>query len=137
MVHAGPSQPLVLLKDLTSLKMENSSVSLNNNSLIAQNHTETKVAMVVSWTMPSNMSKNSVSPLKANILIKEPMVPVPILPLCPPSKTPDIMMSLLTTQLNYKPLLLKDPSQLPLKPINSVSNSTVEVSLMTLAAEPH
>jgi hypothetical protein len=51
--HAGHSPPLELLKELNSLKLEDSLPSLNNNSLIAQQNLETRVAMEVLWTMLS------------------------------------------------------------------------------------
>ena len=51
--HAGLSPPLAQLKVPTNLLETHSPHSLNNNSLIAQDHTETKDATVVLWTMPS------------------------------------------------------------------------------------
>jgi hypothetical protein len=50
--------------------MELLKVSPNNNSLIAQDHLETKLVMVVLWIMPSSMLKPMVSFTKINILIK-------------------------------------------------------------------
>ena len=57
--HAGLSQPLEQLKELNSLPPENLHLTLNNNSLIAHHHSETKVAMEDSWTMLSNTSSKT------------------------------------------------------------------------------
>ena len=65
-VHAGPSPPLEVLK-VWANKMELFRASLNNNSLIAQDHSETKLAMVVLWIMPSNTLKPTVLFTKMNI----------------------------------------------------------------------
>jgi len=66
-VHAGHSPPLELLKELNSLKLENSLHTLNNNSLIAHQHLETTVAMEVLWTTLSNTSNKT--HLKPNLTI--------------------------------------------------------------------
>ena len=66
-VHAGHSPPLELLKELNSLKLENSLHTLNNNSLIAHQHSETTVAMEVLWTTLSNTSNKT--HLKPNLTI--------------------------------------------------------------------
>jgi hypothetical protein len=52
--HAGLSPPLVPLKELNSLKLENLLPTQNNNSLIAQHPSEMKVAMEDLWTKLSN-----------------------------------------------------------------------------------
>jgi len=65
--HAGLSPPLVQLKELNSLLLENSTHYPNNNSLIAHHHSETKVAMEVLWTMLSN-TLNKIH-LKLNLTI--------------------------------------------------------------------
>jgi hypothetical protein len=44
--HAGLSPPLEQLKELNSLLLENLTLSLNNNSLIAHLHSEIWVATV-------------------------------------------------------------------------------------------
>ena len=66
-VHAGHSPPLELLKELNSLKLENSLHTLNNNSSIAHHHSVTKVAMEVLWTMLSNTLNKT--HLKLNLTI--------------------------------------------------------------------
>jgi hypothetical protein len=50
--------------------MEVFKASLNNNSLIAQDHMETKLAVVVLWIMHSSMLKPMVSFTKINIHTK-------------------------------------------------------------------
>ena len=65
--HAGLSPPLEPLKELNSLKPENSPHTLNNNSLIAHHHSETTVAMEVLWTMLSNTLNKT--HLKLNLTI--------------------------------------------------------------------
>ena len=54
MDHAGHSPPQVQLKELNSLQLENSTHTLNNNSLTVQPHLEMKVAMEDLWTKLSN-----------------------------------------------------------------------------------
>lgn len=65
-VHAGHSLLLLLLKAVSSL-LAKTSFSLNNNLLIAQEPMETKGAVEVGWTLPSNTSLTTVSPPKINI----------------------------------------------------------------------
>jgi len=55
--HAGPSPPLDLLKPDTTLPLDHSSHSPNNNWLIAHQHTETLDAMEDGWTKPSHTSR--------------------------------------------------------------------------------
>jgi hypothetical protein len=86
--------------------------------------------------MHSNMLKNMVLNSNLNINMLDRMNLVIIMLLKSNSKTLVTQMSLVTNQDNCKPQLLNNQSQLPLKLIHSVSNSTVVVSSMMLHVEP-
>ena len=55
MDHAGLSQPLELLKELNSLPLDLLLPTLNNNSLTAQDHSETTDVTEVLWITLSNI----------------------------------------------------------------------------------
>jgi len=73
--HAGLSPPLVPLKELNSLKLENLLHTLNNNSLIAHHPSEMKVAMEDLWTKLSNTLSKTHS--KQNQTIHTPLLMEP------------------------------------------------------------
>ena len=55
MDHAGHSQPPELLKELNSLPLDLLLPTLNNNSLTAQDHSETTDVTEVLWITLSNI----------------------------------------------------------------------------------
>lgn len=135
-VHAGPSPPLVLLKELTLLPLDHWSHSQSNNSLIAQRRTEISVVMVVLWTTLSPILKrtrlNSNQPTHTRALV----APASTKKLMVNSTSSPSPMLLLTTSTNSSPLLPNSQFQLPLKPTKLLSNSTPVESSTQRNAEP-
>ena len=109
--------------------------SLNNNSLIAQDHLETKLAMVVLWTMPSNTLRLTESLPKLNIHTKLLNKPVPKMVVL--SKLQDTLISIVA--LVWLMHLLVDQFQLLLMlptghPTNQVFSITVELPSTTVSS---
>jgi len=132
-VHAGPSPPLEVLKDWAKLK-DNSRASLNNNSLIAQDHSETKPAMVVLWTMPSNTLNKTVLFTKTNIPTR--LLNKPAKSTQDPSKSEDsLILRPATTSPQPSP---EDPFQLLLmlptgQPTRAEFSTTARLPLTTVS----
>jgi hypothetical protein len=115
--------------------MELFKASLNNNSLIAQDHLETKLAMVVLWIMPSNTSRLTESLPKLNIHIK--LLNKPAAKMVVLSKLQDSLMSIIA--MLWLLHLLVDQFQLPLMlptghPTDQVSSITVELPSTTVSS---
>ena len=103
---------------------ENLHLTLNNNSLIAHHHSETKVAMEDSWTMLSNTSSKTHSKLNLTIHTRLLMEPAN-------TSHQRESVKLLVSKMLHQTVLLnsKLPStslqfQLPLKLINTPSKHT-------------
>ena len=121
MDHAGHSTPQVQLKELNSLQLENSTHTLNNNSLTVQPHLEMKVAMEVLWIVLSNILNKTHLNLKLTIHTLELMELANTSPLKELVKSLVLLMLLQTVQINSRQQLLKDLFQLLLKPIELFS----------------
>ena len=116
--------------------MELFKASLNNNSLIAQDHLETKLAMVVLWTMPSNTSRLTELLPKLNIHIK--LLNKPAAKMVVLSKLQDSLMSIVA--LIWLMHLLVDQFQLPLMlptghPTNQVFSITAKLPSTTVSSQ--
>jgi len=131
--HAGHSLLLVVLKLHTSTRLEPSSLSQNNNSLIApRSSMDLSVAVVDRWTVPTDTGKTETL-LNSNphtpILPKT--APVLTMPLLEKPRSPHTLMSNQTHGPLYKLLPTLDQSLLPSKPTNLSSKDTLQVSLLT------
>ena len=133
--HAGLSPPLVPLKELNSLPLENLLHTLNNNSLIAHHPSEMKVAMEDLWTKLSNTLSKTHS--KQNQTIHTPLLmePANTKPQRELVKLLDSKMLHQTALINSRLLLTSLQFQSPLKLINTPSNNT-PVELLLRDAEP-
>jgi len=125
---AGPSLPPVPSNQPSPSPERLESPYLNNNSLIAQPNTETKVATEVLWTKVSNSLLLTESPLKPNIPTK-PLTKNAKPPLVN-TKSPLSLMSPLVMLINSPPPLTSNPSPSPLMLNNG--NSTAEESSLTV-----
>ena len=136
MDHAGLSPPLVLLKELNSLPLENLLHTLNNNSLIAHHPSEMKVAMEDLWTRLSNtLSKTHSKPNQTihTLLLMEPANTSPQRELEKYHHSLMLPQRMLT---NLRQQLLLDQSQLLLKLTELYSNLTPQESSPADSAEP-
>ena len=136
MDHAGHFPPQVQLKELNLLPQENSTHTLNNNSLTAQPHLEMKVAMEVLWTVLSNTLNKT--HLNLNLTIHTPLLmePANMLPQRELVKLLDSLMLHQNQLINLKQQLLLDQFQLLLKPTELYSNHTLLESSPADFAEP-
>ena len=111
MDHAGHFPPQVQLKELNLLPLENSTHTLNNNSLTAQPHLEMKVAMEVLWTVLSNTLNKTHLNLNLTIHTLELMELANMSPQKELEKSLVSLMLLLIVPINSKQQLLKDQFQ--------------------------
>jgi hypothetical protein len=134
--HAGLSLQLVQLKELNSLLLENLLLILNNNSLIAQLHSEMKVVMEDLWIMLSNISRKT--HLNLNLIIHTQV----LMELANTSlqrelvKSHHSLMLLQTLLINLRLLLHLDQFQLLLKLTDLYSNLTLQELSQANFAEP-
>ena len=115
---------------------ENLHLTLNNNSLIAHHHSETKVAMEDSWTMLSNTSSKTHSKLNLTIHTKLLMEPANTFNQRESEKSHLSLMSLQRVPTNLRLLLHLDQSQLLSKLIELFSNLTLQESSQARCVEP-
>ena len=103
------------------MQLENSTHTLNNNSLTVQPHLEMKVAMEVLWIVLSNILNKTHLNLKLTIHTLELMELANTSPLKELVKSLVLLMLLQTVLINSRQQLLKDLFQLLLKPIELFS----------------
>merc|ERR1712032_854849 len=128
--HAGLSPPPVPLRELCSFPLDNSNLTLSNNSLTAPSRTT--VATEVSWTTPSNTLRLPHSCSRLTTHTREETDTAPTLPPRVLVRSRDSRMSPETPLvLNSELPSPRDQSPLPSRLINSSSRDTEKVSSPT------
>ena len=115
---------------------ENLLHTLNNNSLIAHLHSETKVAMEDLWTKLSNTSSKTHSKLNLTIHTRLLMEPANTFNQRESEKSHLSLMLLQRVSTNLRLLLLLDQSQLLSKLTELYSNLTLQESSQARCVEP-